>query len=80
MKVRTLPKANMIFDSIRQKNFITGEIFECDEERFNQLTKSDFGCLVEKVEEAKKEEKIETAKRETKKETATKKVVKTKKK
>lgn len=79
MKVRTLPKANMIFDSKRQKNFVIGEIFECDEERFNQLTKSDFGCLVEKV-EAKKEEKIETAKRETKKETATRKVVKTKKK
>lgn len=80
MKVRTLPKANMIFDSIRQKNFVTGEIFECDEERFNQLTKSDFGCLVEKVEEAKKEQKVETAKRETKKETAIKKIVKSKKK
>jgi hypothetical protein len=79
MKVRTLPKANMIFDSKRQKNFITGEIFECDEERFNQLTKSEYGCLVEKVEEAKKEQKIETAKRQPKKETATKKVVKTKK-
>lgn len=70
MKVRTLPKANMIFDSQRQKNFVTGEVFECDEERFKVLTTSSFGCLVEKVEE------VETAKRVVKKETATKKVVK----
>lgn len=75
MKVRVLPleeieKANgKIFDSIRKQNLVSGEIFDCDEERFKALRNSPFGCLVEKVEEVevavKKEVKKETAKRKT---------------
>lgn len=78
MKVRVLPleeieKANgKIFDSIRKQNLVSGEIFDCDEERFKALRNSPFGCLVEKVEKVeevevavKKEVKKETAKRKT---------------
>ena len=31
----------------------TGDVFEVDEARFEELANSDFGCLVEKVEEKK---------------------------